>query len=110
MSLGRPVFRTLLQEVECPSAGNGLRADVHEGQSNGRRGIQVRLQDTGPGIPAEMREQVFNPFVTTKKSGVGLGLSIVSKIVDEHHGTIRLENSQGQGTCFEIFFPADEQA
>ena len=52
---------------------------------------------TGLGVTdAPLREQMFNPFVTTKKSGVGLGLSIVSKIVDEHHGTIRLDNSQGQ--------------
>jgi signal transduction histidine kinase len=56
-----------------------------------------------------MREQIFNPFVTTKKTGVGLGLSIVSKIVDEHHGTIRLENSSGRGACFAIFFPAAEE-
>jgi signal transduction histidine kinase len=70
----------------------------------------VRLQDTGPGIPAEMREQIFNPFVTTKKTGVGLGLSIVSKIVDEHHGTIRLENTSTKGACFVIFFPAEEKA
>ena len=66
-------------------------------RSNGRHGVQVRLQDTGPGVPAEMREQIFNPFVTTKKTGVGLGLSIVSKIVDEHHGTIRLEKADGKG-------------
>jgi signal transduction histidine kinase len=70
----------------------------------------VRLKDTGPGVPAEMREQIFNPFVTTKKTGVGLGLSIVSKIVDEHQGTIRLENSDGKGACFVIFFPAEEKA
>ena len=47
-----------------------------------------------------MREQIFNPFVTTKKTGVGLGLSIVSKIVDEHHGTIRLENPVREGGLF----------
>ena len=69
----------------------------------------MRLKDTGPGVPAEMREQIFNPFVTTKKTGVGLGLSIVSKIVDEHHGTIRLENSDGKGACFVIFFLEEEE-
>ena len=37
-------------------------------------GVEVRLRDTGPGVPAEMRDQIFNPFVTTKKTGVGLGL------------------------------------
>jgi two-component system sensor histidine kinase HydH len=72
-------------------------------------GVEVRIADSGPGIPPELREQIFNPFVTTKKAGVGLGLSIVSKIIDGHHGSIRVESgdgSPGQGACFVMFFPA----
>jgi two-component system, NtrC family, sensor histidine kinase HydH len=74
-------------------------------------GVEVRIADTGPGIPPELREQIFNPFVTTKKTGVGLGLSIVSKIIDGHHGSIRVESAmkdreQERGACFVIFFPA----
>ncbi len=76
-------------------------------------GVEVRIADTGPGIPAELREQIFNPFVTTKKTGVGLGLSIVSKIVDGHHGSIRVESSNNgagpTGTCFVMFFPAADE-
>ncbi|HLZ42473.1 MAG TPA: ATP-binding protein [Candidatus Sulfotelmatobacter sp.] len=75
-------------------------------------GIEVRIADTGPGVPPELREQIFNPFISTKKSGVGLGLSIVSKIMDGHHGWIRVENvegsadgGQGKGACFVMFFP-----
>jgi signal transduction histidine kinase len=75
--------------------------------------VEIRIADSGPGIPPELREQIFNPFVTTKKSGVGLGLSIVSKIIDGHHGTIRVgtsdadaaNGSQG-GACFVIFLPS----
>jgi two-component system, NtrC family, sensor histidine kinase HydH len=89
--------------------GGTFRVEVSEVRSNGRKGVQVRLQDSGPGVPAEMREQIFNPFVTTKTTGVGLGLSIVSKIVDEHQGTIRLEKSAGKGATFVIFFPAHEE-
>ena len=74
-----------------------------------RDGVEVRIEDTGPGIPDDLREQIFNPFVTTKKTGVGLGLSIVSRIVDGHRGTIRIENSRDttdhKGACFVIFFP-----
>ena len=77
-------------------------------------GVEVRIEDSGPGIPVELREQIFNPFVTTKKTGVGLGLSIVSKIIDGHHGSIRIESSeipagnsaQGPGASFVIFLPA----
>lgn len=91
------------------SQGGTLRVEVTAARWNGRRGVEIRLKDTGPGIPAELREQIFNPFVTTKKTGVGLGLSVVSKIVDEHRGSIRLESGPNQGACFVIFFPAEEQ-
>src|SRR5271166_4884535 len=75
-------------------------------------GVEIRIGDSGPGIPAELQEQIFNPFVTTKKSGVGLGLSIVSKIIDGHHGSVRIENTstdggRKSGACFVIFFPVD---
>src|SRR5579862_4365549 len=76
-------------------------------------GVEIRISDSGPGIPPELREQIFNPFVTTKKSGVGLGLSIVSKIIDGHHGSIRIEPSQdgkNPGACFVIFLPAATEA
>jgi signal transduction histidine kinase len=71
----------------------------------------VRIEDSGPGIPAELREQIFNPFVTTKKTGVGLGLSIVSRIIDGHHGTIRVEGGgeDQRGARFVVFFPASNK-
>jgi signal transduction histidine kinase len=111
-NLCEQVFLNLAQNAyeAMGDRGGTFRIEVSATRSNGRKGVQVRLKDTGPGVPAEMREQIFNPFVTTKKTGVGLGLSIVSKIVDEHHGTIRLENSDGKGACFVIFFPAEEEA
>ncbi len=74
-------------------------------------GVEVRIEDTGPGIPLDLREQIFNPFVTTKKTGVGLGLSIVSKIIDGHHGSVRIESADnGRGATFVIFFPAANEA
>jgi signal transduction histidine kinase len=54
-----------------------------------------------------LREQIFNPFFTTKSNGVGLGLSIVSKIVDDHGGWIRVEPSPVRGACFRVFLPAE---
>ncbi len=91
--------------------GGTLRVAAAAAAVNGRRGVEVRLSDTGPGIPPELHDQVFNPFVTTKKTGTGLGLSLVSKIVDEHRGTIRIENGPaGGGACFVLFFPAEEES
>ena len=72
--------------------GGTLRVSAARALSPNPEGVEVRIEDTGSGIPPELREQIFNPFVTTKKTGVGLGLSIVSRVIDGHRGTIRLEN------------------
>jgi two-component system, NtrC family, sensor histidine kinase HydH len=91
------------------AAGGTLRMKASTAENANEEGVEVRIEDTGPGIPDELREQIFNPFVTTKKTGVGLGLSIVSRIIDGHHGAIRVENGKegnGQrGARFVIFFP-----
>ena len=91
-NLGEQVFVNLIQNAYDAMAETGgrLRISIGAGKRGERRGIEVQVLDSGPGIPAELREQIFNPFFTTKKTGVGLGLSIVSKIVDEHHGSIEL--------------------
>jgi signal transduction histidine kinase len=94
--------------------GGSLRVQVARAVVNGREGVKVRIEDTGPGIPQELREQIFNPFVTTKKTGVGLGLSIVSKIMDGHEGFVRIEESSlgragaAPGASFVLFFPAEQ--
>jgi len=90
--------------------GGTLRVDVERVIRNGRDGVELRIADTGPGVPDELREEIFNPFVTTKKTGVGLGLSIVSKIIDGHQGSIHVENAAGGGAVFTLFFPLNELA
>ena len=75
-------------------------------QQKQRDCLQIGIRDHGPGVPEELREQIFNPFVTSKKDGVGLGLAIVAKIVDDHHGTIRLDPSAERGASFRVFLPA----
>jgi two-component system, NtrC family, sensor histidine kinase HydH len=115
-SLCEQAFVNLIQNAydAMGSVGGTLQVTAARAHSAGRDGVEVRIEDTGPGIPAELREQIFNPFVTTKKAGVGLGLSIVSRIIDGHHGTIRVESGGSAnglaGTCFVVFFPGDEGA
>jgi two-component system, NtrC family, sensor histidine kinase HydH len=74
--------------------------------NNGISGVSTEIQDSGPGVRDELREQIFNPFVSSKKTGVGLGLSIVAKIVDDHGGSIQLISPPGSGACFRLFLPA----
>ena len=66
--------------------------------------------DRGSGIAPKDRESIFNPFFTTKSSGVGLGLAIVSKIVDEHGGQITVESDVGEGSVFRVFLPMRKNA
>lgn len=63
--------------------------------------------DRGSGIEPANRESIFNPFFTTKREGVGLGLPIVAKVVDEHHGKITVESEAGVGSVFRVLLPLD---
>jgi len=103
------VFTNLvLNAYEAMGPGGGKLRVAAAPSSDGKRGVEITFQDTGPGIPAELREQIFNPFFTTKETGVGLGLSIVSKIVDDHRGWIRVTSEPGKGACFQVFLPEGE--
>lgn len=120
-SLCEQAFVNIIQNAydAMGTSGGDLKVKAERSRQNARngsgvQGVEVRISDSGPGIPPDLQEQIFNPFVTTKKTGVGLGLSIVSKIIDGHHGSIRIENAsrpmgdgaKGAGACFVIFFPA----
>ncbi len=114
-SLCEQAFVNLIQNAydAMVSGGGTLRVSAARANGANHDGVEVRIEDTGPGIPVELREQIFNPFVTTKKTGVGLGLSIVHRIIDGHHGTIRVESggeaNNRQGAGFIVFFPASDE-
>ncbi len=109
-SLCEQAFLNLVQNAyeAMEDDGGTLRVEVQLANHNDREGVELRLADTGYGVPEQLREEIFNPFVTTKKTGVGLGLSIVSKIVDGHRGSIHVENAPGGGAAFTLFFPLGE--
>ena len=86
--------------------GGELWIRIHRAsEGNGER-VVAEIEDSGPGVAPELKEQIFNPFFTTKKTGVGLGLAIVSKIVDAHGGQLTLSSQPGRGACFRLAFPA----
>ncbi len=67
--------------------------------------ITIEVADNGPGILPEIRDRIFQPFFSTKEEGTGLGLSMASRIVEEHGGTLRLDSESGQGARFVIKLP-----
>lgn len=64
----------------------------------------VRIDDNGPGIPEHVREQIFEPFFSTKEEGTGLGLALARRILEEHGGWLNLRHS-GRGAGFVLVLP-----
>ncbi|HTH03572.1 MAG TPA: sensor histidine kinase [Vicinamibacterales bacterium] len=100
-ALGR-VYRNLILNAIQATAPGGLIVVASEAHGNR---VQVRIYDTGCGIPAERLGQIFEDFVTTKRRGLGLGLAISKKIVEQLGGTISVASEVGKGTTFVLDFP-----
>jgi signal transduction histidine kinase len=65
----------------------------------------IEIADSGPGVPAELRERIFYPFFTTKQRGSGVGLAHAQKVVAGHGGSLELESAPGQGATFRVRLP-----
>jgi two-component system nitrogen regulation sensor histidine kinase GlnL len=78
------------------------KIDVGGGQ---RTMVEVQVADEGPGIAPAVLTRVFDPFFTTKDRGLGLGLAVCHRILDEHHGAIQVESTEGRGTVVTCFLP-----
>jgi signal transduction histidine kinase len=81
---------------------------LREGENGGKEYAEVRITDSGGGIPPENLETIFAPFFTTKEKGTGLGLSISMQIIEEHDALLEVDSEPGRGTTFSILFPLPE--
>jgi signal transduction histidine kinase len=81
------------------------RSRRHADPNNRALYTEINVIDTGEGIPPENLQAVFDPFFTTKPHGSGLGLSIVYRIIEEHHGEIKVQSEVGNGTTFSLLLP-----
>jgi nitrogen fixation/metabolism regulation signal transduction histidine kinase len=72
--------------------------------------VRLAVSDNGGGFPEELMARIFEPYVTTKPRGTGLGLAIVKKIVDEHHGSIAIENRPNRGASVSVLLPLSQAA
>ncbi len=100
----RQVLHNLLQNAQDALETKPKPHIVLSTAKHGEK-IHLTVMDNGDGFPPEMMARVFEPYITTKRHGTGLGLAIVKKIVDEHRGSIKIENSEHGGACVTIILP-----
>jgi two-component system, NtrC family, nitrogen regulation sensor histidine kinase NtrY len=107
----RALVNLIDNAAEAMSDGAGdRRITVITREVPERRTLELIVADTGPGIPPEDRERIFEPYFSTRKRGTGLGLAIVSRIVAEHQGRIRVQENSPRGARFIIELPISEQS
>lgn len=99
--LERVFYNLILNAVQASPPGGAVSVKTRAGHDC----VEVSVIDRGVGIDPQQRDSIFNPFFTTKPEGVGLGLAIVSKIVDEHGGKITVESEPGKGSVFHVVLP-----
>jgi len=98
-------------QAMAPGGGGTLTFSLGTERQGGKEYVRVRVANTGPPVPEENLERIFDPFYTTKDGGTGLGLSICSRIADEHDGTLSVRNLPGGGGAeFSLALPAAEAA
>jgi two-component system sensor histidine kinase HydH len=99
----RVFYNLVLNAAQASPAGGAVTVKT---RIKGRN-VETLVIDRGTGITPAQRAQIFNPFFTTKKEGVGLGLAIVAKIIDEHGGKIAVESEPAKGSIFCVSLPMD---
>jgi nitrogen fixation/metabolism regulation signal transduction histidine kinase len=107
----RQVIHNLLRNAEDALEGDGSGRISIATRANSRH-AELLITDNGPGFPAEILPRIFEPYVTTKAKGTGLGMPIVKKIVDEHQGTIEIRNAPEGGAriCIRLPLVKEEEA
>ncbi|MBI5181546.1 MAG: ATP-binding protein [Nitrospirae bacterium] len=95
------VLNILLNSIEAVDKNGEIRIDIRQIKG----GLQLSIADNGKGIAKENVDKIFEPFFTTKKSGTGIGLALVKKIIDMHNGRIEVESREGEGARFIIRLP-----
>lgn len=106
----RQILVNLVQNAAEAVRGDGTGKVAVGAEGGGDRAWRITISDNGGGIPADVLPKIFEPLFTTKTKGTGLGLAVVSGIVQKHKGTISVQSEPGKGTRFLVELPAMESS
>lgn len=101
----RVIYNLLVNAAQATPAGGAVTVKTRPVDGS----VEISVIDRGAGIAPEDLESIFNPFFTTKKEGLGLGLAIVSRIVDLHGGKMAVESEAGKGSAFRVYLPTEHK-
>ncbi len=101
------LLNLVINGLQAMPKGGSLELTVKPVRRGNQTMVQLDVSDSGPGIPAEFAERIFQPFFTTKASGTGLGLAVVKRIIDAHRGELSVQNRPGGGTTFTLRLPLE---
>ena len=101
------ILNMLRNSCEVVDVGGKISVRIEKADTPSGPRLRTEISDNGRGVPRKDWENVFEPFYTTNASGIGLGLAIARKILEQHDGTIRVRAQEGQGSCFEILLPCE---
>ena len=90
------------------AANTERRSIIVETRRSDKHAIEISVADSGPGVASEMTDTIFEPFITTKPLGMGMGLSISRAIIESHGGNIRMAHGTGSGAIFVFNLPTAE--
>jgi PAS domain S-box-containing protein len=106
----RALLNVVVNGLQAMPRGGVLTVAAATDVSGGKRWARVDVQDTGPGVPPDVLGKIFQPFFTTKTTGTGLGLAVVKRIMEAHHGEVLVESRAGEGTKVSLLLPLDDDA
>lgn len=105
VQLQQVLVNLLMNAMQAIDASDNARREIHVATVRSENEVEISIRDTGPGIASSDIERIFEPFFSTKKSGMGLGLAICRTIVETHGGSISASQAQGGGAMFTIILP-----
>ena len=110
MEIRQVIWNLILNAVQAMPEAGVLKVEGYPARSGERDGVEINIGDTGFGIREQDFQKIFEPFYTTRETGTGLGLAVVSRIIEVYGGKIHLQSECGKGTVFTIWIPVSDSA